>query len=84
MVSLDGVKAISKDLWGFKQVRDIMTPLEFVPCLNPTDDANEALSKMVSGDIGRMPVVEGGQLMGIVSRRDIMSFFKIKSDLGET
>jgi Zn-dependent protease/predicted transcriptional regulator len=82
MVSLDGVKTISKDLWGFKQVRDIMTPLEFLPCLKPTDDASEALSRMVSGDIGRMPVVENGQLMGIVSRRDIMNFFKIKSDLG--
>jgi len=82
MVSLDGVKTISKDLWGFKQVRDIMTPLEFVPCLKPTDDASEALSRMVSGDIGQMPVVEDGHLKGIVSRRDIMSFFKIKSDLG--
>jgi Zn-dependent protease len=82
MVSLDGVKGISKDLWGFKQVRDIMTPLEFVPCLKPTDDASEALSRMVSGDLGRMPVVENGRLMGIVSRHDIMNFFKIKSDLG--
>jgi len=82
MVSLDGVKAVSKDLWVFKQVRDIMTPLELVPCLQPTDDAAEALSRMVSGDIGRMPVVEDGRLMGIVTRRDIMNFFKIKSDLG--
>lgn len=82
MVSLDGVKSISKELWGFKQVRDIMTPLELVACLKPTDDVSEALSRMVSGDIGRMPVVENGQLKGIVSRRDIMNFFKIKSDLG--
>jgi Zn-dependent protease/predicted transcriptional regulator len=82
MVSLDGVKSVSKDLWGFKQVRDIMTPLESVPCLKPTDDASEALSRMIAGDIGRMPVVEDGQLKGIVSRRDIMNFFKIKSDLG--
>ncbi len=82
MVSLDGVKTLSRELWGFKQVRDIMTPVEFVPCLNPTDDVSEALSKMVSDDIGRMPVVEDGQLLGIVSRRDIMNFFKIKSDLG--
>jgi Zn-dependent protease/predicted transcriptional regulator len=82
MVSLDGVKTISKDLWGFKQVRDIMTPIELVPCLRPTDDATEALSRMLSNDIGRMPVVENGRLMGIVSRRDIMNLFKIKTDLG--
>jgi Zn-dependent protease/predicted transcriptional regulator len=82
MVSLEGVKTVAKDLWGFKQVRDIMTPVELVPCLNPNDDATEALSRMVSADIGRMPVVENGKLLGIVSRRDIMNLFKIKSDLG--
>ncbi len=82
MVSLEGVKTISKDLWGFKQVRDIMTPVELVPCLKPTDDATEALSRMISSDIGRMPVVDNGRLMGIVSRRDIMNLFRIKSDLG--
>jgi Zn-dependent protease len=82
MVSLAGVKTVSKDLWGFKQVRDIMTPVEFVPCLQPTDDAGEALTRMVSGNIENMPVVENGNLKGLVSRRDIMNFFKIKSDLG--
>lgn len=82
MVSLEEVKKISKDLWDFKQVRDIMVPVEHVSCLKPTDDAAEALSKMISDDIGRMPVVEEGRLVGIVSRRDIMNLFKIKSDLG--
>jgi Zn-dependent protease/predicted transcriptional regulator len=82
MVSLEEVKKISKDLWDFKQVRDIMIPLEHVTCLKPTDDAAEALSRMISSDIGRMPVVEERHLVGIVSRRDIMNLFKIKSDLG--
>jgi Zn-dependent protease len=81
MVSLEGVKTISRDLWGFKQVRDIMMPIELVPCLKPTDDVTEALSKMIAQDVGRMPVVESGRLMGIVSRSSIMNFFKIKSDL---
>jgi CBS domain-containing protein len=82
MVSLEGVKAISKELWGFKQVRDIMTPVEMVPCLKAADDATEALSRMLSGDLEQMPVVDNGRFLGVVSRRDIMNLFKIKSDLG--
>jgi Zn-dependent protease/predicted transcriptional regulator len=82
MVSLEGVKTVSKELWGFKQVRDIMMPVEMVPCLKPADDATEALSRMLSGDLEQMPVMENGRFLGIVSRRDIMDLFRIKSDLG--
>ena len=81
MVSLEGVKTVAKDLWAFKQVRDIMIPIELVQCLRPDEDAAEAWAKMSSSDIGRMPVVEDEKLIGIVTRRDIMNLFKIKSDL---
>jgi CBS domain-containing protein len=82
MVSLEGVKTISKELWGFKQVRDIMTLAELTPCLKPGDDASEILSQMIAGDIALMPVVEEGKLVGMISRNDIINFFKIKTDLG--
>jgi Zn-dependent protease/predicted transcriptional regulator len=82
MVSLEGVKTVSKDLWTFKQVRDIMTPIEQVQFLKPTDDATEALARLISSDSGCMPVVENGHILGVVSRRDIMNLFKIKTDLG--
>jgi Zn-dependent protease/predicted transcriptional regulator len=84
MVSLDEVKSVPKELWAFKQVRDIMTSVELVPSLKPTEDATEALARMVSDDLGHMPVIDNGRLVGIVSRRDIMNLFKIKSDLGTT
>jgi len=82
MVSLGQVKAIPKELWMFKQVRDIMTPIEQVPYLSASDDATEAFKRMVAEDLDRMPVLEGGKLVGIVSRRDLLDLFKIKSDLG--
>jgi Zn-dependent protease/predicted transcriptional regulator len=82
MVSLTQVKGVPKELWAFKQVRDILTPAEQLVTLKPTDDASEALSRMIMADTGRLAVMEEGRLVGIVSRRDIMNLFKIKSDLG--
>ena len=82
MASLEGVKTISKELWGFKQVRDIMLPVEMVSSLKPTDDAADVLSIMISGELEQMPVMEDGRFLGIVSRRDIMNLLKIKSELG--
>ncbi len=82
MISLAQIKEVPKEIWGFKQVRDLMTPAEQVPSLRPSDDATEALARMIGSDLGRMAVMEDGRLVGIVSRRDIMNLFKIKSDLG--
>ncbi len=82
MVSLGEVKSVSRDLWTFKQVRDIMVPIENIVCARPSDNASEVLTKMISENIGLMPVVEKGDLAGVVSRNDIMNLYRIKTDLG--
>jgi Zn-dependent protease/predicted transcriptional regulator len=82
MVSQENVKEVPKELWMFKQVRDIMTPIEDVPHLAPSDDAIEAFKRMVTEDLYGMPVIDDGRLVGTVSRRDLTDLFKIKSDLG--
>ncbi|MBN2321673.1 MAG: site-2 protease family protein [Acidobacteria bacterium] len=82
MVSLGGVKSVSRDLWTFKQVRDIMVPIEDVACVRPSDNASEVLKKMASENIELMPVMENGKLVGVVSRDDIINLFRIKTDLG--
>jgi len=82
MVSLGQVKSVPKEVWVFKQVRDLMTPLDDVAILKPADDAVEALTRMASPESGPLLVLDEGRLVGIVSRRDIMNLFRIKSDLG--
>lgn len=41
--------------------------------VSPEDTVEKAATLMIKNEIGRLPVIDNGQLAGIVSRRDIMS-----------
>ncbi len=82
LVSLKQVKDVPKELWGEKTVNDIMMTESDFSILSPDDDALGAVNLIMRNDLGRAPVVERGKLVGIVTRRDIMTFLSIKYELG--
>src|SRR5437773_449271 len=82
MVSLDQLKSVPRDEWVRTPVRQIMTPAERLRPLGPEDDCTTALEAMVREEVGRLPVVSGGRIVGILSRRDVMQLLKVRSDLG--
>ena len=51
------------------QVRDIMTPS--VECIDPYASLREAARKMETEDIGFLPVIDDGELVGVLTDRDI-------------
>ncbi|MDR0842490.1 MAG: site-2 protease family protein, partial [Acidobacteriota bacterium] len=77
MVSMEDAKPVEERLRRFKQVRDIMIPVEQTACLAPEDDASGALDRMVAAGVERMPVTAGERLLGVVSRQDILNYFKV-------
>ena len=46
--------------------------IDDVETIAPDAPVEEALNKMMSLDIGCLPVVQGGQLVGMLSERDLM------------
>jgi CBS domain-containing protein len=46
-----------------------------VHTISPDKSSAEAAHRMVKHDIGRLPVVEGGKLIGIITRSDAMGHF---------
>lgn len=58
-----------------KKVRDIMTT--DLKTVKSTTEAYEALKKMSSSGVGRLPVVENKELVGILSRSDFTTAFQL-------
>jgi Zn-dependent protease/predicted transcriptional regulator len=76
MVTLSDVHHIPEADREVLQVRDIMSKNTIT--LPPTAPLTEALKIMSSRNIGRIPAVDQGELVGIVTRTDILRVMELK------
>ena len=56
---------------GTQQVRDVMT--RTVETIQPDTTLQEAARSMEAKDVGPMPVVEGGRVVGMLTDRDVIT-----------
>lgn len=79
MVSLKQVREVPQGEWDTRRVGDIMTPAADIRALAPYDSAEDLFNTL--NQLGRVPVLKGGKLVGIVTRRDIMALLTIRTGL---
>ncbi|HEY6330031.1 MAG TPA: site-2 protease family protein [Blastocatellia bacterium] len=77
LVCLEDVRKLPKDQWDTVSIQQIMTPVDKLLTLGPTDDAAEAMTKLSSKDVRQLPVVDGGRLLGLLRRRDILRYLQL-------
>ena len=56
---------------GTQQVREVMT--RTVETIEPDTTLQEAAQRMEAKDVGPMPVVEGGRVVGMLTDRDVIT-----------
>jgi Zn-dependent protease len=82
MLTLHSVKEVPREKWQATQVRDIMMPLQSVKRVRVTDDAWSVLQLMDAEDVNQVPVMDGEQLVGLISRDNVLRFIRTRSELG--
>jgi len=82
IISLHDIRGVDRDKWRDTRVRDIANRNVLDLALHKDDDLMDAVSRMTRYEVGRLPVVDDGHMIGIVSRRDIMHRLSTKTDLG--
>lgn len=82
MLTTHDLKAIPREEWDHRLVREIMETGPVEHALSPDESAYGALSRIAQDGMGRLPVVKDGAIVGIVSNRDIMKLLRLKMDIG--
>jgi len=81
IVNIDNVNSLNKESWDQTSVGRITTTLQDNLIVSPDETVSTAMTKLFSNGLGRVLVMDHGQLFGIVSRTDILNYIRIHSQL---
>ncbi|MGQ9543911.1 MAG: site-2 protease family protein [Candidatus Bathyarchaeia archaeon] len=80
MITMEDVKDVPRAQWSKVTVGDVMRPISEVFTVEPETSAADAMYKMSRMGVGRVLVMKGDNLMGIVSRRDLTHLIHVKTE----
>ena len=81
ILTLNGVRGVKKERWAETAVREVMQRLTPDDVLSPEDSALHALTMLAESPIGRFPVLDKAEIVGVLSRSDIMNMMEVRSAL---
>lgn len=80
-ISTKQIKEIPQEQWSERQVQDVLAPCSLDTTIGPQTDAMQALALMNRTGNSRLLVVQGDQLVGIITLKDMLKFLHLKVDL---
>jgi Zn-dependent protease/predicted transcriptional regulator len=81
VVTLQCVRAVPKEKRDSVTVREAMVPFERTVMVKSSVTALDAMQKMARNKVGRVLVTDGGRLVGIATREDIVSTIQTRQEL---
>jgi Zn-dependent protease/CBS domain-containing protein len=78
VVSLADVKKIAEEEYSTKAVADVMTDADGGMRIHPEDSLAEAFKRMTQQDMGRLLVMDGDRMVGMITKTGLIRFLEIK------
>ena len=75
------VKEIPREQWPQKKVAEVAVQCSEDNTIDPQADSVEALAAMRRNNASRLMVVKDGQLVGIITLKDMLEFLSLKVEL---
>jgi Zn-dependent protease len=82
-VTTKQLEGVPRDEWGLKTVKELASQCSPENTIGPEADAIKALSLMARTGSGRLIVVEGNRMVGVITLKDMLKFLSLKLELGQ-
>jgi len=82
VVTMSSVRSIPREKREIERVTEAMVPFERTITVSPTTSAIDALQAMAKNGVGRLLVMDGDRIAGMVTRGDLMKTMKARQELG--
>jgi Zn-dependent protease/CBS domain-containing protein len=82
LLTLHRLKDIPRADWPGMTASQAMMPLNQVKWLQPITPVKSALEEMDRDGVNQLPVILNGQIIGMLTREDIISFLRTQVELG--
>lgn len=76
LITLCQIKQVARDRWPMTRLQDVMLKLGEAPLVRPEDSLAVVLSRMEEAGLGRALVIDGGQLLGVITRADVAQWLE--------
>lgn len=77
LLTLDRMQAVPQSEWATMRAEQAMVPLEKLDTTAPDAGLWEALEKMGRDGVNQLPVVSQGEIIGVLSREDVLHYLKM-------
>jgi Zn-dependent protease len=78
IITLKEVKDVLRESWGRVKVSEVFVPHDKKWQVSAEEDVVKALELMINEDKGRLVIVEGDKLIGLITRNGIARYIQIK------
>jgi Zn-dependent protease len=82
VVTMASVRSIPREKREYERVSEAMVPFERTVTVNPETSAVDALQLMAKNGVGRLIVMDGDRIAGMLTRGDLMKAMRARQELG--
>ena len=82
LITLDAARQVPREEWSNTSVQAAMMPLDKIQWAQPAEPVLNVLERMQREDINQMPVLDGGQIVGMIARDTILRALQTRLQAG--